>query len=108
MKVLPPTLRDNVRYVAFEVISDEIIKATDIKNEILSATTSLFGDVGLTNLGIELISFVGQKGLLRCRHNRIEDVRSVLATIFRVKKNRINIRVLGVSGTLAGAKGRYL
>jgi len=108
MKVLPPTLRDNVRYVAFEVISDEIVKFAEIKNEILSATTSLLGDVGLTNLGIELISFAGQKGLLRCRHNRIEDVRSVLATVFRVKKLRLSVRVLGVSGTLAGAKEKYL
>ena len=104
MKVLPPTLRDNVRYVAFEVISDEIVKAAEIKNEILSATTSLLGDVGLTNLGIELISFAGQKGLLRCRHNRIEDVRSVLATVFTVKRLRLGVRVLGVSGTLAEAR----
>ena len=108
MKVIPPTLRDNVRYVAFEVISDEIVKAAEIKNEILSATTSLLGDVGVTNLGIELISFAGQKGLLRCRNNRIEDVRSVLATVFRVKKFRLSVRVLGVSGTLAAAKEKYL
>jgi ribonuclease P/MRP protein subunit POP5 len=108
MKVLPPTLRDNVRYMAFEVISDEIINAKDIKNEILSATTSLLGDVGLTNLGIELISFAGQKGLLRCKHSCTEDVRSVLATIFSVKRYRLNVRVLGVSGTLARAKEKYL
>jgi len=108
MKVLPPTLRDNVRYMAFEVISDEIVNAKDIKNEILSATTSLFGDVGLTNLEIELISFSGHKGLLRCRQGRTEDARSVLATIFRVKRYRLNIRVLGVSGTLARAKEKYL
>jgi len=108
MKVLPPTLRDSVRYVAFEVISDKIINARDMKNEILSATTSLLGDVGLTGLGFELISFDGQKGLLRCRRSHTEDVRSVLATIFNVKMYRLSVRVVGVSGTLAGAKEKYL
>jgi ribonuclease P/MRP protein subunit POP5 len=108
MKVLPPTLRENVRYVAFGVISEEAIKAQDLKSEILSVTTSLFGDVGLTNIRIELISFAHQKGLLRCSHTSIEDTRAVLAALYKVKSSRLSARVFGVSGTIAGAKKKYL
>jgi ribonuclease P/MRP protein subunit POP5 len=108
MKVLRPTLRENVRYVAFDVISEEVIKAQDLKNEILSSTTSLFGDLGLTNIRIELISFMRQKGLLRCSHTSTEDARTVLATLYKVKSSRVSARVLGVSGTIAGAKKKYL
>jgi ribonuclease P/MRP protein subunit POP5 len=108
MKVLPPTLRENVRYVAFDVVAEEVIKARDLKNEILLSTTSLFGDLGLSNIRIELISFARQKGLLRCSHATTEDVRIMLATLYKVKSVRLSVRVLGISGTIAGAKKKYL
>ncbi len=108
MKVLPPTLRENVRYVAFDVISEEVIQFQDLKKEILFATTSLFGDVGLANMRVELFIFTHKKGLLRCSHTSVEDTRTVLAALYKVKSSRISARVLGVSGTVAGAKKKYL
>lgn len=46
MKILPPTLRDKKRYLAFELVSDHPVARNDLIREIFSCASYLVGDMG--------------------------------------------------------------
>ena len=108
MKVLPPTLRDKKRYLAFELISEKPVRREDLIRELFSASGSLLGDVGSSECAIRLLAFDDSKGIVRCSPERTDNTRAVLATIMDVKGTRVLCHVLGISGTVQGATKKYL
>ena len=108
MKVLPPTMREKKRYLAFELISEGEVRREDLLREIFSSSGYLLGDVGSSECGMRLLTFEDSKGIIRCRHNSTEKTRAVLATINSINNRRVTINVLGISGTVAGATKKYL
>ncbi len=111
-KVLPPTLREKDRYIVFEVISDgdftleDLIKATRI------SFLSLFGELGLSECGIRFLRNLydekNKRGVIRCVHNKIEEVRTALAFIRKVNEVNVIVRVLGITGTVKSARKKFL
>lgn len=103
-----PVLRMRRRYIAFEVESEEKVSSKDLIAEIISAQASLFGDKGASQNRLKLISFDGCFGLLRCGHSRIQESRTVLATIYSIAGVRTAIRLRGISGTINAATEKYI
>jgi ribonuclease P/MRP protein subunit POP5 len=108
MKILPPTLRESNRYLAFSATSEGDIPRRDLVNEILFCAATLFGDTGSSEMGISLLSFEENKGIIQCRVDMVWETRAVLATVKSIKGMRTRIQVLGVSGTVRGATEKYL
>lgn len=108
MKILPPTLRESSRYLAFSLTSEDDISRKDLVNEILYSASTLFGDVGSSQMGLRLLAFQENKGIIQCSTDRIWEVRAVLASVFSVKGIRARIRILGISGTVLAATEKYL
>ena len=108
MKILPPTLRESNRYLAIFVTSEGDIQRRDLVNEILFCAATLFGDAGNSEMGIRLLSFEENNGIIQCRMDRVWETRAVLATVTSIKGMRTRINVLGVSGTVRGATEKYL
>lgn len=108
MKILPPTMRERKRYLAFELISADEIRREDLLREMFSCSGSLLGDVGSSECSIRLLKFEDSKGIIRCRYNSTEKTRAILATINSINDKRVTIHVLGISGTVAGATKKYL
>ncbi len=108
MKILPPTLRKDHRYLAFEVICQQRIDRLDLLREIFSCSNSLIGDVGSSECEITLLSFEDQCGIIRCRRDRVTTTRAVLATVNHIKGENVLIYVKGVSGTVHGATSGYI
>ncbi len=107
MKTLP-TLRDKKRYIAFEVASTQAIARQELNFEILSSTTSLFGDVGCSEIAPRLMSFEGRYGIARCSREKTQEARAALASINNAKGVRVSILVLGISGTIKGAMEKFI
>jgi ribonuclease P/MRP protein subunit POP5 len=111
--LLPPSLRERKRYLLFEVISKREIDKRELLKEIWDSTYSLYGDVGTSESRIWLIGYDQKKdadtgadvgvGILRCAHDKVEEVRAALACIHSVNEARVGIRVVGISGTIKGA-----
>lgn len=108
MKVLPPTLRDNKRYLAFELIAEEAVSRDELIREIFSASGSLLGDVGSSECNIWLFEFEQNRGIISCQRENVWQTRAALATVTGIKGRRVCIHVLGVSGTVLGATKKYL
>ena len=126
MKILPPTLREKKRYIVFELISENSINRKDLIYEIFSCASSLIGDVGASECSIRLLVYEkysnqivkdtfnscsqseSSKGIIRCAPNKIDETRSILATIAFINGKRCLIHIIGISGTLLGAKNKHL
>lgn len=111
LNVLPPTLREKKRYLAFEIISEEKLEFEDILNAFWHSLLNLCGELGTSQANIWFIKDLwdeqNQKGLIKCRHDSVEYVRSALALIERIGDIRVIIYTLGVSGTMKAAKRKF-
>lgn len=91
----------------FELISEREIDKWALLNEIRDSIFSLYGDVGASESKIRLIKYTKRegtdRGILRCVHYKVEEVRAALACIHSANGARLSIRVIGTSGTIKGA-----
>ena len=109
--MLPPTLRPRARYLAYEVISDSKVEFADVINAMWFSVISLLGELGMAETNMRIIkdswNASKQLGLIRVSHTSVEPVRSALALANRIGETPVIIRVLGVSGTIKGAKKKF-
>ncbi len=87
----------------FELISEREIDKKSLLKEIWDSVYSLYGDAGASESRIWLMGYDGGEGILRCAHDKVEEVRAALACIHSVNEARVGIRVIGISGTIKGA-----
>ena len=89
LKILPPTLRDKKRYIAFEVTSHGSLGRDDIISMILDASLYLYGACGAGKFDLWVVKLwrcktdknspkgineYRMKGILRCRREEIDSV----------------------------------
>jgi ribonuclease P/MRP protein subunit POP5 len=110
MKILPSSLREKKRYLAFRLLAegDELFDRKALLDEVYYATQSLFGDTGSAEIGYRLMDFDGRRGILRVRLDSVELARAALATVHTSKGQRTVIIVAGVSGTIRAATEKYI
>ena len=108
MKPLSPTLRDNYRYVAFRLSFENPLNAYEIETAIAKTARSLFGDVGVSEFSLRVVAFDGTKGLVRCDYRHVSEVQAILASIGKIRNNRVRVTSIGTSGTIQAAIEKYL
>jgi ribonuclease P/MRP protein subunit POP5 len=108
MKILPPTLRESKRYIAFSLVAEDALTRNDLLNEVMYSAASLLGDVGSSVLGLRLLSFENNRGIIKCTADRVWESRAILACVSSIRGTRVRISILGVSGTVLAATEKYL
>ncbi len=110
MKILPSSLREKKRYLAFRVVSegDEAFDRKTFLDEVYYATQSLLGDAGSAEIGYRLMDFDGRRGILRVSLGSVETARAALTTVYAIKGQRATITVAGISGTIRAATEKYI
>lgn len=111
-KTLPPTLREKKRYLAFEIISEKPVAFENVVEAFWSSLLSLLGELGTAHTGVWFVRDAWdekrQRGLVRCDHVQVDNVRVALAMINEVDGTRVVPHSLGVSGTMEGARKKFL
>jgi ribonuclease P/MRP protein subunit POP5 len=110
MKILPSSLRDKKRYIAFEVTSEaiETIDRKALLDEVFFATQTLVGDLGSSEIGYRLMDFNGTHGIMKVNLGAVELARAAMATVCSIKGNRSTIKILGTAGTIRAAIEKYI
>ncbi len=110
-RILPPTLRERKRYLAFKVISEDKMNYADLSNTIWHSILNFLGEFGTSEADIWVLKDnydeKEQTGLIKCDHLAVEKVRAALALVQRIGDIRVIIRVLGISGTIRAAKKKF-
>jgi len=111
-KMLSPSLREPKRYIAYKLISEKPIPVADIYNAIWSSLLNFLGEVGVAranvSLGKDMWNEEKKIGILKCAHTDVENVRTALALINRIGDIPVVFHVLGISGTISGARRKFL
>jgi len=110
-ETLPSSLREKKRYVAFGIISEEKIDFGNLVNALWSHILDLFGEVNTGDINFWLVKDVWdkekQRGLVKCNHKHVAEVRLALALVDRIGDAEVSIRTIGVSGTMKSARKKY-
>ena len=110
-KILPPTLRERKRYLAYQVVSDQKVEFPEINNVMWYSIVNFMGEKGAAEADVWVIKNTYDEkkkmGLIKCAHTAVEDVRTALAFVNKIGENRLIIRVLGISGTMKAAKKKF-
>lgn len=111
LNILPPTLREKERYIIFDLMAKDEHELADVVNAIWSMSLQLFGEVGTSSFSLWIPSNLYDKkrkrGIIKCSHTQVEQVRAVLATITEIKSQRVAFSVVGVTGTIKSAKTKF-
>ncbi len=125
LKILPPTLRDKKRYIAFEAMFQRELGRDEIISILLDASNGLYGACGTGSFDLWIVrlwhcnSFAGEnvtgsmdehlmKGILRCRREEIDTVVSILPMVTSFRGKPVIFHTLGISGTIKSAIKNFI
>ncbi len=106
MKILPPTLREKRRYVAFQVLHEEgeEVSYSDFESAFWNVFLDFYGEFGTSKMALKLLKERwNQKekvGVVRCYYKKVPEVILGLGLISRIGDTKVTVKILGVSGTL--------
>ena len=117
LKILPPTLRKNNRYITIDVKSENQISKDDLVIAIWDACIRFKGECSTSNYNLWVMKFYKisyendyyeYKAILKCQRGYENEVRASLTALTKYKNNLIAINCLGLSGTIASAISKYI
>lgn len=110
-KILPSSMRDRERYLAFQLISEQPVLMQDMTNTIWHSVLNFLGELETSKARIKIIKDCyeekKQMGIIRCSHEHVENVRAAIALIQRIGDSRAIFKVLGVSGSIKVTKMKF-
>lgn len=109
MKHLPPTLREDQRYLKFKVHSEEDIDFSDLVESIWDAALGFLGEKDLSRadpwIMKNLYDYGEQCGVIRVNSKAEEDFRASLLFIDDIGGEKAFVSVEQVSGTVKSLEG---
>lgn len=109
LKVLPPTLRKNNRYLTLDIkITTSIVK-DELVGIIWDACIRFKGECETSNFNLWVMKFYEMEktdeyyhyaAIVRCQRDFVNEVRSCFALANMYNGNRISITTIGLSGTI--------
>ena len=113
LKVLPPTLRKNNRYLTVDIKSTSPITKDDLVSIAWDACIRFQGESMTANVNLWVMRFFeldqdsnvyNYKALVRCQRDFVDEVRSSLALVNKYNGARIAITTIGLSGTIKASQ----
>ena len=109
LKVLPPTLRKNNRYLALDIKTLTPIDKDVLVAILWDACVRFQGECETSNFNLWVMKFFEMektedyyhyKSIVRCQRDFVNEVRSSFALVNKYNGDRIAITTIGLSGTI--------
>lgn len=113
LKVLPPTLRKNNRYLTVDIKVTAPIAKDDLVSIVWDACIRFQGESMTANFYLWVMKFYEfeqkedyyhYKAIIRCQRDFVEEVRSSLSLANKYNGNRISMTTIGLSGTIKASE----
>ena len=97
------------RYIGFEVksLKDIVFTKKQIIEEIQKKCPFFF-EKGCKEVGINLIKYNDEKGIVRCKHTDKENTIKLLKSIKKISNKKVSIETLGTSGTIKALVRKHM
>ena len=114
LKILPPTLRNDKRYISFEAVSEVPLSREDVIPLVWEASLNFHGECKTSKFDLWIMKVWPtklsndknvMKGIIQCNRDEVSSVRAAILLITKFKGKRVVFHTLGISGTIkAGIK----
>jgi ribonuclease P/MRP protein subunit POP5 len=104
MKPLPPTLRENRRYILIRVESSSLPSQKEIYYAIADAAASLFGDAGSSLMRPAVVWSEGEYAVVRCTRGFEQQLIAAAAVVTKCSGMPAVFRTIRTSGTIRGVR----
>jgi ribonuclease P/MRP protein subunit POP5 len=104
MKNLLPTLRENNRYITFEIISKKQLNQREVKKSLEKEILNFLGTLEIAKSSFRLLKYEKNKGIIKVNRKYLNKIKAALTLIKDIEKNEIMIKSKYVSGILKKAK----
>ena len=106
MRPLPPTLRENRRYLLVKISGEFSVMPDqkEIYHAIRDACTDLFGDAGSARMHVAVVWSEGEHAVIRFTRGFEQQMVAAAAVVSRLDDSAIVFRTVAVSGTIHGVK----
>ena len=113
LKVLPPTLRKNKRYLTVDIKIENSINKDDLVNIVWDACIKFQGECMTSNFYLWVMKFYEfenidgyhhYKAIVRCQREFVDNVRSSLALVNKYNGKYISMTTVGLSGTIKASQ----
>tara|TARA_Y100000310_G_scaffold232565_1_gene235414 strand:- start:57 stop:377 length:321 start_codon:yes stop_codon:yes gene_type:complete len=102
MKLLP-ALKQKKRYVVLEIVSDTNFTLAEIRKEVDNALLLFLGQLGLSKAVPLFIKAKNNKFIMKVNHKWVDELKSALILIKRIKNKSVIVKSIITSGTLKKA-----
>ncbi len=103
-KPLLPSLREKKRYLAYEIISENILSKKSVLTLLRQKLVQTLGTFDSAGAGIMVLpskyDYKGQKGVLKVNHRYLDKVKAGFCLINDIDGNKVIVRSLGASGMI--------
>lgn len=101
-------MRRRWRYLQVHLESDSPIAREAFSTAIRSSLKTLYGEIGMAEVDMRILDFDESSavGIVRCRREAVERLRTVVATVTEVDGKRVLASVRRVSGTIRSLRSR--
>ncbi|QSZ67838.1 ribonuclease P [Methanofollis aquaemaris] len=107
MRARPKALRAKRRYLLVRLLPPwRAVGQKALYLAVNEAVTSLFGDVGAAGIEPAVVYSAGEYAVVRCRRGSEDDLVVACATVTAVGGERVSLRTVATSGTIAALKCR--
>ncbi|MDD2248687.1 MAG: Rpp14/Pop5 family protein [Methanocorpusculum sp.] len=108
MSVLPPTLRENRRYVLFRIITPVNPTQKEVYRSMAESVTALFGDAGAAKMHPAVVWSEGEYAIARCTRGYEKSLIAALAVVTKVCGEPAAFRSVATSGTILSLKKKVV
>ena len=117
LKVLPPTLRKNNRYLTVDIKVNDKIDKNELVALIWDGCIRFWGECETSNFNLWVMRFYegeengeynSYKAIIRCQRGFEDKVRAAFTCINKFKNKRVAIITVGSSGTIKSSIERYI
>ncbi|MBP2147201.1 ribonuclease P/MRP protein subunit POP5 [Methanofollis sp. W23] len=107
MRARPKALRAKRRYLLVRILPPwRAVEQKALYLAVAEAVTSLFGDVGAARVQPAVVFSAGEYAVIRCQRGYEDDLGVACATVTSVGGERVSVRTIACSGTIAALKAR--
>jgi ribonuclease P/MRP protein subunit POP5 len=108
--MIPATLRERNRYIAFEIVCDSQVSRGEVVKAVWGSLLRFLGELGASKTSLWVMDWDEEKqqGILKVNHTSLDEVRAALTLMTEASGKSIIFRTLGVSGSVKKTKEKYL
>ncbi|MGZ7047683.1 MAG: Rpp14/Pop5 family protein [Methanobacterium sp.] len=116
LKILPPTQRNNKRYISFEAISEIPLSREDVISLVWESSLNFHGECRTSEFDLWIMKVWEIesdeknviKGIIQCNREKVDEVRGAISLITKFKGKSVVFHTSGISGTIKSAIKKYI